>query len=71
MDETEITNSEYKQFVVWVRDSVTRTKLANQQEFAATSTTPDPEEVPCLGIHDYAYATADTTECDTLSKVHV
>ncbi len=28
MDETEITNSEYKQFVFWVRDSIVRTKLA-------------------------------------------
>lgn len=28
MDETEITNSEYRQFVNWVRDSTIRTKLA-------------------------------------------
>lgn len=28
MDETEITNSEYRQFVKWVRDSITRLKLA-------------------------------------------
>lgn len=28
MDETEITNSEYKEFVFWVRDSVVRTELA-------------------------------------------
>jgi len=28
MDETEITNSEYKEFVFWVRDSIVRTKLA-------------------------------------------
>jgi len=28
MDETEITNSEYRQFVQWVRDSTVRTKLA-------------------------------------------
>jgi len=28
MDETEITNSEYRQFVEWVRDSITRLKLA-------------------------------------------
>nr|WP_255592999.1 gliding motility lipoprotein GldK [Mesoflavibacter sp. SCSIO 43206] len=28
MDETEITNSEYRQFVEWVRDSTIRTKLA-------------------------------------------
>ena len=28
MDETEVTNSEYKQFVYWVRDSIVRTQLA-------------------------------------------
>lgn len=28
MDETEITNSEYKEYVYWVRDSIVRTKLA-------------------------------------------
>ena len=28
MDETEITNAEYRQFIYWVRDSVTRLKLA-------------------------------------------
>lgn len=29
MDETEITNSQYKQFVYWVRDSIIRTRLAD------------------------------------------
>ncbi|MDD7705462.1 MAG: SUMF1/EgtB/PvdO family nonheme iron enzyme [Bacteroidales bacterium] len=29
MDETEVTNSEYKQFVYWVRDSILRTRLAS------------------------------------------
>lgn len=29
MDETEVTNSKYKQFVVWVRDSILRTRLAD------------------------------------------
>ena len=29
MDETEVTNSEYKQFVFWVRDSILRTRLAD------------------------------------------
>ena len=32
MDDTEITNSEYKQFIHWVRDSITRTKLAYMAE---------------------------------------
>lgn len=34
MDETEITNSEYRQFVEWVRDSVIRQKLAEAAELA-------------------------------------
>ena len=29
MDETEVTNSEYKQFVAWVRDSILRTRMAD------------------------------------------
>ena len=29
MDETEVTNSKYKQFVMWVRDSILRTRLAD------------------------------------------
>ncbi|MCM1452820.1 MAG: SUMF1/EgtB/PvdO family nonheme iron enzyme [Clostridium sp.] len=31
MDETEITNSKYKQFVFWVRDSIIRERLADPQ----------------------------------------
>lgn len=31
MDETEITNNEYRQFVYWVRDSIARTILGNVQ----------------------------------------
>ncbi|MCK5068493.1 MAG: SUMF1/EgtB/PvdO family nonheme iron enzyme [Bacteroidales bacterium] len=30
MDETEITNNEYRQYVYWVRDSIIRKELANQ-----------------------------------------
>ena len=29
MDQTEVTNSKYKQFVMWVRDSILRTRLAD------------------------------------------
>jgi len=29
MDETEVTNSKYKQFVTWVRDSILRTRMAD------------------------------------------
>ncbi|WCC44516.1 gliding motility lipoprotein GldK [Tenacibaculum finnmarkense] len=61
MDETEITNSEYKQFVFWVRDSITRTKLAYQAEFASGG---EGEEEGgsknAKGIQLYAFASTDT-----------
>jgi formylglycine-generating enzyme required for sulfatase activity len=39
MDETEITNNEYRQFVYWVRDSIARSLLAEQfPEFMLTET---------------------------------
>ncbi|TXK71654.1 gliding motility lipoprotein GldK [Mesonia sp. HuA40] len=34
MDETEITNSEYREFVHWVRDSIIRQRLAEEAELA-------------------------------------
>jgi sulfatase modifying factor 1 len=57
MDETEITNSEYKQFVFWVRDSIVRTKLAYQAEFASGDET---EGAKPTGIQLYAFASKDT-----------
>lgn len=55
MDETEITNSEYRQFVQWVRDSVVRMKLAIFAE--------DMGETPGTGgIGEFAFA--DTEEAD-------
>ena len=69
MDETEITNNEYKEFVVWVRDSVVRTRLGYQQEFAALSGTPNPNGTALSGgIHDYAFAAADTTNATAYQK---
>src|SRR5699024_4311882 len=35
MDETEITNSEYRQFVNWVRAYVVRQRLAEEAQFAS------------------------------------
>ncbi|UOB18691.1 gliding motility lipoprotein GldK [Abyssalbus ytuae] len=56
MDDTEITNSEYRQFVEWVKDSVVRTKLAILADELGMS--PDGEG----GIGDYAFQDADTTD---------
>jgi len=48
MDETEITNSEYRQFVFWVRDSILRLNLAEMADLEGK--TPDDE-----GIGEFAY----------------
>ena len=52
MDETEITNSEYRQFVQWVRDSVIRARLAIEADLMG--------ETPGNGtIGDYAFIDYD------------
>ncbi|MGY5355110.1 T9SS ring complex lipoprotein PorK/GldK [Wenyingzhuangia sp. IMCC45467] len=56
MDDTEITNSEYKEFVYWVRDSIVRSELANYAE--GFSTLDDKSD---FGIGDYKYLDADAT----------
>ena len=70
MDETEITNNEYKEFVYWVRDSIARTRLAYQAEFAALgNTNPDPNgRNRAAGIQQYAFKTADTTNLSPYQK---
>lgn len=50
IDETEITNNEYRQFVAWVRDSIARTTLANKnddmaKEFRQLYKDDDPEAI--------------------------
>ncbi len=60
MDETEITNSEYKQFVHWVRDSILRTKLA-QQAMLEDKKGEGEEGSKGEGIQQYAFAVPDTT----------
>jgi gliding motility-associated lipoprotein GldK len=52
MDETEITNAEYRQFTNWVRDSVTRVKLAIMAEMQGQTPGSD-------GIGEFAFADAD------------
>lgn len=54
MDESEITNAQYRQFVNWVRDSVTRQKLALEAEFAGG----DDEGGKGGSIQDFAFKNA-------------
>ncbi|GAA3557117.1 gliding motility lipoprotein GldK [Snuella lapsa] len=61
MDETEITNSEYRQFVNWVRDSIVRTKLAILAD--EVGMTPDDG-----GIGEYAFKDADTANMTVYEK---
>lgn len=61
MDETEITNSEYRQFVQWVRDSVVRMKLAILAETVG--------ETPGTGgIGEYAFADTDPANMSVYEK---
>jgi gliding motility-associated lipoprotein GldK len=62
MDETEITNSEYRQFVEWVRDSTIRTKLAILADEVG-ETDPDSD-----GIGQFAFKDADTTDMTPYEK---
>ena len=45
MDETEITNNEYRQFVYWVRDSIARRKIAEagNEDFLGPENEEDPD----------------------------
>ena len=61
MDETEITNSEYRQFVYWVRDSILRTKLAILAD--------EVGEVPGNGgIGEFAFKDADEEDMSVYEK---
>jgi len=69
MDETEVTNSEYKMFVNWVRDSITRTKLAYMADFAAGGSLVDTAgAAKSGGIYDFAFAVIDTTNASAYEK---
>ncbi len=61
MDETEITNAEYRQFVYWVRDSILRTKLAILAD--EIGMTKDDG-----GIGEYAFKDADTANMSVYEK---
>jgi gliding motility-associated lipoprotein GldK len=69
MDETEITNSEYRQFIEWVKDSTIRTRLA----ILADEVGQKPAEGGRSGkdggsIGDYAFADANVEEMSAYDK---
>ena len=59
MDETEITNSEYRQFVNWVRDSVIRTALAEKAAEINVGPTDNADEEDNSVMQRYAYLGSD------------
>ncbi|MGG7033695.1 MAG: gliding motility lipoprotein GldK [Flavobacterium sp.] len=59
MDETEITNSEYRQFVEWVKDSIIRTRLAIFADEQGLSTTGGGKSGKLGSIGDYAFKDTD------------
>ena len=61
MDETEITNSEYRQFVFWVRDSILRLNLAEMADLEGK--TPDDE-----GIGEFAYLITEEDDVTPYEK---
>ena len=62
MDETEITNSEYRQFVYWVRDSIALAMLARKADEL------DLGEEAGDGIGEFAFADADTADLTEFQK---
>ena len=62
MDETEITNSEYLQFVRWVKDSVTMALLARKVEELELG------EESQEGIAEFSFKNADTSELSEFQK---
>lgn len=63
MDETEITNGEYRKFVDWVKDSIIRTKLAMLADEVGQNATDGAG-----GIGDYAFADANVEEMSPYDK---
>ncbi len=61
MDETEITNNEYREFVYWVRDSILRTKLAILAD--EVGQTPGSG-----GIGEFAFKDADPENMSVYEK---
>ena len=71
MDETEITNSEYLQFVAWVKDSTIRVRLAIMADLeggGTASTTGGGRGKKAGSITDYAFNDADPEKMTAYDK---
>lgn len=61
MDETEITNAEYRQFTNWVRDSIVRMRLAIEADFEGAEAGAD-------GIGEFAFLDSDPENMTVYEK---
>ncbi|MDA9003204.1 gliding motility lipoprotein GldK [Flavobacteriaceae bacterium] len=62
MDETEITNSEYRQFIYWVKDSIALSMLARKADELELG--EDNKD----GIGEFAFQDSDTTKLNEFQK---
>jgi gliding motility-associated lipoprotein GldK len=71
MDETEITNSEYRQFVEWVKDSIIRVRLATLADEVGgggTAGATGGKSKSGKGIADFAFNDADPAKMTPYDK---
>jgi sulfatase modifying factor 1 len=61
MDETEITNSEYRQFTEWVRDSIVRMRLAIEADYEGATAGEE-------GIGEFAFIDSNEEEMSVYEK---
>lgn len=61
MDETEITNSEYRQFTNWVRDSIVRMRLAIEADFEGVTAGEE-------GIGEFAFVDSNEEDMTVYEK---
>ena len=74
MDETEITNNEYRQFINWVTDSVGRTLVGQDLEERFFITTTDPiteEDVQVLNYDEPLFDSEDPEVIQLLEPLYI
>lgn len=72
MDETEITNNEYRQFVFWVRDSITRRMLGDQiEEFLITADENDNPIDPPMINWETEIDPEDETTIEVMNQLYL
>lgn len=67
MDETEVTNNEYRQFVNWVRDSMAAKTLAG--DFVKTNEKTGKESINWESMQDFSYSDEEYSE--SLNEMYV